>query len=158
MPSPNTELLTRFYTAAQKKDFATMQECYHPEAIFDDPVFQNLDARHVKAMWQMLMTRGKDMEMVFSDVLTHDDLGAAKWNARYTFTKTERPVHNFITSGFEFKDHKIYRHTDHFDFYKWSSQALGLPGIMLGWSSFLQKKVQKEAMANLEVFMVKNNL
>jgi ketosteroid isomerase-like protein len=149
----NTQLLTHFYTSFQQKDFASMQACYHPEAIFSDPAFQNLNCQQTKAMWQMLISRGKDMDLAFSGIVADDLHGSAKWNARYTFSKTQRKVHNFITSEFEFKDNKIYRHTDSFSFSKWSAQALGLPGIMLGWSSFLQNKVRKEAMMGLDAFM-----
>jgi hypothetical protein len=37
----------------------------------------------------------------------------------------------------------------------WTRQALGAPGLLLGWTPFLQKKVQAEARKGLEAFMAK---
>ena len=37
-----------------------------------------------------------------------------------------------ISTAYEFKDGKIIKHTDKFDFYRWSRQALGLMGWVLG--------------------------
>ena len=42
---------------------------------------------------------------------------------------------------------------DRFDFWKWSRQALGLPGWLLGWSSALRAKVQARAAGNLARFV-----
>ncbi len=35
-----------------------MNSVYHPEVTFYDPVFENLDAAQVKAMWEMLTSQG----------------------------------------------------------------------------------------------------
>jgi hypothetical protein len=153
MNHENTVLLNRFYSALQQKDILAVQDCYHPDAIFNDPVFQNLNCKQVQAMWGMLLTRGKDMVIQYHEVKTDDLLGSAKWDAVYTFSKTQKRVHNFIESSFEFKDQKIYRHIDSFSFPKWAAQALGLPGVMLGWTDFLHNKVRKEAARNLKDYM-----
>ncbi len=48
------ELIIKFYTAFQQRDYKTMQDCYHEEAVFLDPVFEDLNATEVKYMWEML--------------------------------------------------------------------------------------------------------
>jgi hypothetical protein len=62
-------------------------------------------------------------------------------------------VHNKIDARFEFKDGKIIRHRDSFDFWAWASQALGPPGRLLGWSSFLKNRVRAQAAKSLAAFM-----
>ena len=54
---------------------------------------------------------------------------------------------------FLFRDGKIWAHTDTFNFHRWAGQALGFTGLLLGWTSFFQKKVQDTAMSNLRKFM-----
>ena len=54
-------IIRDFYTAFNRKDYAAMQALYHPQATFYDPVFQQLDAAEVKAMWQMLLTSSRDL-------------------------------------------------------------------------------------------------
>jgi ketosteroid isomerase-like protein len=151
----NTELITQFYTAFQNGDFATMQKSYHDEAHFNDPAFSNLNASEVRAMWQMLLTAAKDLKITFSDVEADDKKGSCKWEAYYTFSKTGRSVHNIIKANFEFKDGKIIKHNDHFSFWRWSRQALGALGLLLGWSNMLQQKVRTTARKNLETFINK---
>lgn len=150
---PNEELIQRFYSAFQKKDYATMQSCYHDEAIFSDPAFPGLTSEEVKAMWQMLLTGSRDLRLEFSNVQATDKQGGCRWDAYYTFSRTGRPVHNRIEASFTFKDGLIFRHEDSFDFWRWSRQALGWSGWLLGWSPFLRKKVQEMARKNLQHFM-----
>ena len=149
----NKDLITQFYTAFQQGDFSTMQKSYHDEAHFNDPAFQNLKASEVRAMWQMLITAAKDLKITFSDIEVDDKKGSCTWEAKYTFSRTGRSVHNIIKANFEFKDGKIIKHNDHFSFWRWSRQALGISGLLLGWSNMLQKKVQTTARKGLEVFM-----
>ncbi|MFN0215499.1 MAG: nuclear transport factor 2 family protein [Saprospiraceae bacterium] len=148
-------LVTRFYTAFQKKDYETMASLYHPEATFKDPAFDLKSGKEAGAMWQMLVTSGKDLRIEFSDVQADENKGSARWEAWYTFSKTGRKVHNIIKAEFEFKDGLIYRHHDHFDFWRWSRQSLGLTGWLLGCTGFLKDKVSKSAMKSLESFMTK---
>ncbi|GAA3928219.1 nuclear transport factor 2 family protein [Litoribacillus peritrichatus] len=147
-------LIESFYRAFQQKDYKTMAECYHPEAYFKDEAFE-LTGKEIGAMWHMLCERGKDMTMAFS---VQDQSGkiTAHWEPKYSFSQTGRFVHNIIDAEFEFKDGKIIRHIDQFNFWRWSRQALGLPGVALGWSSFLQNKVSSMAMSNLKKFVTKH--
>jgi limonene-1,2-epoxide hydrolase len=150
---PNNALIQQFYTAFQNKDYKSMQRAYHPEAVFHDPVFQNLSVEEVKAMWQMLVTAGADLKIESSSVSADDQSGKCMWQAWYTFTTTGRKVHNVIYAKFEFKDGKIYRHNDHFDFWRWSKMALGTPGLLLGWTPLIRNKVRITARRRLEKFM-----
>jgi ketosteroid isomerase-like protein len=158
MKSSETELIHRFYTAFQQGDYVTMQTCYHPQATFHDPVFQTLDSRQVKAMWQMLLTSARDLRVTFSDVSAEGGTGSCLWHAHYTFSRTGRPVHNVVRSAFTFRDDKIFTQTDHFDFWRWSRQALGTTGLLLGWSPLVKNKVRGNAQQSLTKFMASNPL
>lgn len=70
-----------------------------------------------------------------------------------TFGQTGRPVHNRIRAEFAFADGLIVDHVDRFDFWRWSRQALGLPGLLLGWTPALQAKVRAQAQGRLEQFL-----
>src|ERR1044071_5363301 len=148
----NQKLITKFYCAFQQKDFLVMQTCYHKEAIFNDPVFRNLNSREVKAMWEMLLTSSKDLRIEFNNIHATDHSGAAHWEAWYSFSRTGRQVHNIIDATFELRDGLIYRHNDHFSFWRWSRQALGTSGTILGWSSVVKNKVRAAARKSLDKF------
>lgn len=152
----NQELITKFYTAFKNKDVAGMQDCYSDKATFSDPVFTDLDAAQVRAMWAMLIKSGKDMRVEFSAVKATENGATAHWDAHYTFSATGRKVWNQIDAQFLIEDGKIVQHRDHFDFYTWSKQSLGLTGKLLGWTSFLRNKVKKQASDKLAAYMSKN--
>ncbi|MBL0739600.1 nuclear transport factor 2 family protein [Chryseolinea sp. Jin1] len=152
---PHENLISQFYTAFRNKDYVTMQELYHPEATFSDPVFEGLSSKEVKAMWEMLLTSSKDLEVTFSNVTADGTRGGCQWDAWYTFSRTGRKVHNRIHAAFEFKDGKIFRHHDTFDFWRWSRQALGTSGLFLGWTSVVKNKVRFTARKALDKFMRK---
>jgi ketosteroid isomerase-like protein len=155
---PNAQLLTDFYSAFQRRDPAAMAACYHPDAEFSDPAFPGLRQPEVAAMWTLLCERGKDLELSFRDVHADDASGRAHWEARYTFSTTGRKVLNRIDAHFTFRDGKILRHTDTFDFWRWSSQALGPVGLLLGWTPLLRNKVRAQARASLQKFMRERGL
>ncbi len=152
---PHAELITRFYTAFQQRDAATMATCYHRDLTFQDEAFGPFGYDDTVAMWTMLCARGKDLALTFRDVAADDTTGRAHWEARYTFSQTGRHVHNRIDASFRFQDGLIVAHRDHFDFWRWSRQALGAPGMLLGWSPWLRGQVQQKAMKSLRVFQKK---
>ena len=150
----NEETIHRFYSAFQKLDHATMQSCYHPDAVFSDPVFGLLDAVEVKAMWEMLCRRAKEFSLSYGDIkLLDEEYTTCKWTSKYLFAKTGRRVTNHITAYMRFKDGMIIEHTDAFPFYSWARQALGLVGWVFGWTNFLHKRIQLQARVGLERFM-----
>lgn len=132
-----------------------MKKCYHPDVVFNDPAFKNLDYRKVTGMWEMLISRGKDLELSHEQVEANEKTGSAKWIAIYTLAQTGNKVINEINASFEFKDGLIVKHTDDFDFYKWSRQAFGKTGWLLGWTPFFKSKVQKTVGAGLDGFLAK---
>jgi hypothetical protein len=150
------ELIHKLYTAFAAGDHGTMKRLYHPEARFTDAVFVNLSAEEVKAMWEMLIRAGADLKISHSQVKSDDRSGSCRWEAWYTFSATGRRVHNVIDARFEFKEGQIFRHTDNFDFWRWSRMALGLSGTLLGWSPFLRDKVRATARKRLDAFIARS--
>lgn len=145
----------RFYDAFAIRDWHTMGLLYAPSATFSDPVFTQLDADGVRAMWQMLLTRGQDLTCS-ATVEENSSHARAVWIARYTFTATGRPVVNRVTTEMTIAAGRIVRQVDRFSFWNWSRQALGLPGLLLGWSPVVKNKVRTQAAHSLRQFMAKN--
>lgn len=154
----NEQLIYKFYRAFQNKDYKTMQECYADSARFSDPVFPGLKAEEVRAMWEMFCVKSKDLIVEFRNISANETKGRAEWTAVYTFSATGREVVNNISSYFTFRDGRIVRHTDYFDFYKWSKQALGLKGTLLGWTPIVKNEVQKAGMKSLNEFINRRNM
>ena len=151
----NEMLIRNFYEAFDRKDYSVMQGSYHPAAVFTDPVFGDLTAAQVKAMWKMLALSATDLSIRFDGVRAGDDAGECRWEAWYTYPATGRRVHNVITATFRFRDGKIIAHRDRFDFWRWARMALGTPGLLLGWTPYLSRVVRKKARGNLERSMGK---
>jgi ketosteroid isomerase-like protein len=151
---PNDELIERFYAAFARLDGDAMAACYAPGARFSDPVFTDLRDDEPGAMWRMLTGRAEDLTVRLDEHDADDEHGRARWLADYTF-RTGRKVHNDIRAEFRFSDGLIAEHRDSFSFYAWARQALGPPGLVLGWTPLLRSKVQREARAGLDEFLAK---
>jgi ketosteroid isomerase-like protein len=149
----NEQIIVTFYNAFKVRDYAAMGECYADNATFSDEAFVRLNALQTKAMWKMLCIKGRDLELQYKNVAANDTTGSCEWTATYTFSATGRQVENRIKAKFKFENGKIVEHLDSFDFYKWSSQALGITGVLLGWTAFLKNKVRKTASKNLADFI-----
>ncbi|MCU0804192.1 MAG: nuclear transport factor 2 family protein [Burkholderiales bacterium] len=152
----NARLIESFYASFARRDAAGMLACYHPEATFSDPVFQNLDAARARAMWRMLVERGRDLEVRVSRIEADDARGRAHWDATYTFTATGRKVANSIDAEFAFRDGLIVGHRDRFDLWRWAGMALGAKGRLLGWAPFVQAAIRSQAARGLAAYMSKH--
>ena len=147
--------IERLYQALDRLDGAAMQACYAADAQFDDEVFSLRGRAQIGGMWRMLCeatrAKGRDVWRVQTSQITAN---SAHWDAHYRFSTTGRLVHNRIDAGFEFNaEGLISRQRDRFSFWRWSRQALGTPGLLLGWTPMLRNKVRAQAAANLAKFM-----
>lgn len=152
MPT-HAEVISSFYRAFQQRDAAGMNACYHPDVHFSDPVFPDLRGDRARAMWEMLCARAKELKVEFRDVAADGDRGSAHWEAWYPFSGSGRRVHNVIDASFEFRDGLIVRHVDRFDLHRWASQAMGLPGKLLGGTGFMQGAIRKKAAGSLDQYL-----
>jgi ketosteroid isomerase-like protein len=152
----NEKLINQFYTSFNNKDYGGMQQCYTEDIHFSDPAFNDLYKKEPGAMWHLLLSRSKDLKVEFNNIKANDTEGSCNWIATYTLTTTGRKVINRVEAKFQFKDGKIIRHADHFDFYKWAKQGFGPVGYILGWTPILKNKVTKTARENLKNFIAKN--
>ncbi len=131
-----------------------MGNCYHPEVKFYDPVFEDLQGKEVTMMWKMLVERSKgNLTINFNNVVGDDKSGSASWEALYAFSKTGRMVHNKIEASFEFADGRILKHTDTFSLWRWSSMALGMTGILLGFTPLVKNKIRRQSQQLLKKYI-----
>lgn len=146
-------VIAEFYEAFAHHDADAMVALYVPDATFHDPAFGHLEGPEVAAMWRMLLSSATDLEVSVRNVTARGDLAAATWEARYTFSGTGRRVLNVVEAHMTLEEGRIRRHDDHFDFWRWSRQALGPVGLLLGWTPILRIQVQRRARTRLEEFM-----
>lgn len=150
----NRKLINQFYTAFSAGDADKMVSCYHQDVVFTDPAFGILKGEKAGAMWHMLVERSKgQLQITFDSIEADAYRGSAHWVAEYVFSATGRKVVNRISARFEFQDGLIIRHTDHFEFWRWARQALGWKGWLLGWTNFMQQKMQQQTTRALEKHM-----
>jgi ketosteroid isomerase-like protein len=142
---PHESRIREFYAAFAARDAEAMARCYHADIFFTDPVFPSLHGAEAGDMWRMLLSRATDLAVTLDEASANETGGRAHWTARYTFTRTGRPVVNRISAMFAFRDGLIVRHYDHFSLWRWSSQALGPVGKALGWTPMIRWKVRKDA-------------
>jgi ketosteroid isomerase-like protein len=150
----NARRIEAFYTSFAALDPAGMAALYAEDVRFEDPAFA-LDGREaVVAMWTMLCESVKakgreDWSLEASAIRADAHEGTAHWEARYRFSATGRLVHNRIDATFVFRNGLVVRHIDTFDVWRWSRQALGAPGLLLGWTGFMRRKIREQAGARL---------
>tara|TARA_R110002050_G_scaffold204327_1_gene339679 strand:+ start:166562 stop:167029 length:468 start_codon:yes stop_codon:yes gene_type:complete len=152
----NSEIINRFYTAFQSKNAEGMVKFYANNITFEDPAFGKLNGEDAKNMWRMLCANSSDLELEFQITSSNGNQVTAHWEAKYTFSKTGRKVHNKIDATFFIANNEIISHVDQFDLWSWSQQAMGLTGFLLGWSDFFRKKLQKTTHQTLAKYTSKS--
>lgn len=154
----NADTITRFYNAFGQLDHTTMNSLYSDDVVFNDPVFGILKGDEVRAMWEMLCKNAKDFTLSFSNIkLLDDEYATCDWSASYTFSKTGRKVINNIRAYMKLKDGVITEHSDAFKMSKWAAQALGVKGVLFGWTGFMKRRIQKNARQSLVNYINKRD-
>jgi ketosteroid isomerase-like protein len=150
----NEELISGFYAAFQQLDHQKMNARYSDDIVFFDPAFGLLEGGEAKAMWEMLCTNAKDFSLTYGNIQQLDEAYyTCDWVASYTFSKTGRRVVNAVKAHMKLLDGQIIEHSDAFSLHRWSKQALGFSGWLLGWNKFFQQKIKNNARRNLLHFI-----
>ena len=103
----------------------------------------------------MLTQRAQDFSLTFDHVAADAQSGSAHWIAHYVFTQSGNRVSNDIQARFVFANGLIAEHRDSFDLWRWSRQALGAKGALLGWTPFVQNAIRQQARKGLTAFRAK---
>lgn len=150
--------IQNFYQAFQALEAEKMVAQYHQDVEFEDPAFGILKGERAKNMWRMLIAsqKGKDFQVSYSNLSETVDGGSANWEAKYIFSQTGKKVHNKIAAKFELKDGLIVKHIDNFNLHLWAKQALGFKGLLLGGTSFFQKKLNAQTNRLLDKYEAEN--
>jgi hypothetical protein len=152
----NIALVERFYAAFDRRDHGTMAASYSPTARFSDPVFQNLSGPRIGTMWRMLCERATDLRVACGPVRVAGGMARVEWQAWYTYSATGRRVHNRIAASLRLEQGLIHRHDDMFDLYRWARQALGIKGLVLGWTPLVQRAIRRQASRSLDAFAARS--
>lgn len=154
----NKKLIEQFYTSFSNGNVEKMLECYHRDIIFKDPVFGTLKGKRAFDMWKMLLSKKNENTTIKSYGITADEKkGEANWVAEYHYGLKKRKVINRVYADFTLKDGKIIQHIDTFDLWKWTKQALGITGYLIGWTPYMKSKIQKTMNKRLDDFINKNH-
>ncbi len=146
-------VVRRFYDAFARGDAAAMNACYASDVTFSDPVFGELHGDRARAMWTMLCGNLRDFSLTYEILEASGEIVRGRAIATYLYSATGRTVRNEITGTFLCKEDAIVRQDDVFDLWKWSSQALGPAGALLGWTPFMKRKIHTMATGRLESFI-----
>jgi ketosteroid isomerase-like protein len=146
-------VIEELYGALNRHDGEAMARMYAPDGRFRDPAFGELTGAEAGDMWRMLTSRADDLRVELPEHSVEGDTGTARWIARYTFTRTGRPVVNEVRARFRFReDGLIEDHQDSFSFYRWARQALGPAGLAFGWAPPMRMMVRRRARDDLAKF------
>ena len=152
MSDDDAAIIRRLYEGLDQGDGEAMAALYARDAHFRDPAFGDLTGEEAGDMWRMLTRPPADVSVELRSHSASDGHGKAHWIASYEFSRTGRPVVNDVEAAFRFKDGKIIEHIDEFSFFAWSRQALGAPGLLLGWTPILPHAFRKKTRAMLDEF------
>jgi len=151
------QLIKEFYVCFARADWRGMTDCYGEDPFFYDPIFQDLRGPEVGAMWQLLLSGAKDLQVDVSEIRSEGGYGSCLWVATYTFPRTGRRVVNKGKAMLTIAGGRIVEHQDDYSLWNWARQALGIPGLLFGWSPPLQKSIRRRARRNLYKFMSKKS-
>jgi len=148
------EIITQFYDAFEDGNATKMGLLYDEKIEFKDPAFGKLKGEEVQKMWEMLIERSHgNLKVSYTIYDAAVNFAIVHWTATYPFTKTGRMVTNQIVAKLVLKNKKIIKHTEYFNLWKWSRQALGWKGFLFGWTPFFKNKLQLQTGLLLKTYI-----
>ncbi|MFN4006963.1 MAG: nuclear transport factor 2 family protein [Chitinophagaceae bacterium] len=152
--TPAITVATQFFEAFAQLNAQAMCQRYQTMAVFNDPVFGLLHYNELTAMWRMLCSNATNFSLQYEPpVAVDDEYVTVNWVATYTFSATGNTVVNKVKSFIRIQNGYITEQSDAFKLSRWAAQALGVKGLLFGWSGFVQKRIRKNAHKALQRFM-----
>ena len=118
------QVADQFFSAFQKKDIATFEKVYAPNATFKDPIYDLKNRGETLGMWKSLFAAGKDLKVTYEILEANGDKAKVAWKADYKVFG--RKVHNEAVSELTIKNGQIVQQQDSWSWSKWARQALPL--------------------------------
>lgn len=151
---PSEQTIHQLYTALADGEISKIDTCYSATVNFYDPIFGVLKNDEVPAMWKMLIEKSKANLKIKYNIIKIDAFTATvEWTANYTFGKKNKKIKNQIRSQFHFKEGLIIKQNDDFNIWNWCKQAFGFYGFFLGWTGYMQHKIQVKALSSLKKYI-----
>jgi hypothetical protein len=148
------DTIQKLYDCFASLDARGMAACYADDAQFEDEAFSLRGRHQIGGMWSMLVDAARKNRKEWALEVRDITDSSAHWEPTYRFSSTGRIVHNVIDAEFTFDSQGLIKHhRDRFSFWRWSRQALGVPGWLLGWSGFLRGKVKRSAARQLDRYL-----
>ena len=144
-------VVSAWLDAFARGDANGMAACYAREARFSDPVFVDLRGPVVGDMWRMLLSSATVQVRTLATGSDGEEAWAT-WEASYVFGKSGRAVRNVVSSRFHIRAGLIVEQRDRFPFWRWSRQALGFRGLILGWTPLVRNAVRRQARRRLDAW------
>lgn len=148
------QTIHQLYTALTDGEISKIDSCYATTVKFHDPIFGVLNNDEVPAMWKMLIERSnRNLKIQYNIITINEYTATVEWKANYTFGKKKRNIENQIRSHFHFKEGLIIKQNDDFNIWNWCKQAFGGYGFFLGWTGYMQHKIQVKALSSLKKYI-----
>lgn len=121
------EVAETFYSAFERRDFATMGSLYQEgaEVVFSDAIFENLSTPEARAMWKMLLGAVQTWDFRYRIEQVDETTVHVVWDADYVFPSTGRQVANHVNAVLKIENGRIVSHVDDFPLCRWARQAYG---------------------------------
>ncbi len=152
----NALIAYKLYEAFRTRNFPRIAECYHDNATYTSPFFDNLKKNEIVAMWKAFLLNDFNMELTHSNIVAedvNDQLGSANWEVKYTYWDTKQQVKVAIKTKLQFKAGKVIKHEDSFSFYLWAIQAYEIQGFLFGGLGFFRNKIKRKMYKNMEYWI-----
>jgi len=150
--SINTEKVKEFYEALSRNDYEALIRLYHPDATYTDELF-SFKGKEIHALWYAATRPAMKLEVECLAIEEVNDRVQTKWKMGYTLDVINSRIELEEIGIFVFEGEKIMEHSDEYNFREWCTQAFGIIGTLLGWSSWLRNRVRKQARKSVLIHM-----
>ena len=148
--SASASVVDRLFEALRRADASVIDACYHPQISYSDSVFEDLRGARVALRWRMLLQQADGFSLEHGLVFADERKAQVQWTADYRLRGKRIRVP--ILSTLAIWDDLIVRQVDEYNFWQYSRQAQGIPGLLLGGLEPFQKIVRRRARRDLERF------
>lgn len=154
-----TRRVQDFFDALARLDAYALAQCYAPSARFEDAAWSLQGTEAIAAMWEMICD---DTRRLGADVWRLECLRIrgtrhrckVDWRLSHRDPATGRLIHQRMESRFLLtRDGRIDFHENRFSLWRWSRQARGLSGWLLGWTPIMRQRVRHDAAQRLDRYL-----
>ncbi|TXH21128.1 MAG: hypothetical protein E6Q95_04460 [Chitinophagaceae bacterium] len=146
-------VINHFFDALKQNNEQDLLHYLDTNYVYNDPLYGLLYHNDARKRWKLWIQKNKIENIEIIEITEYDhEYAMVHWKSVFYYQPTNKKVTLFIKFYFKIENNLITEKSDAYKLSVFIKEAYGLKGLLFGWIKFMQHRVRKVAIKDLNSF------